>query len=123
MSVQTVLVVDDSRTSRMLIRAIIGQRYPQAQILEAGDGEQALSMAKTLTTSLDLATVDLHMPGMDGLEVVMALRRRFPVAKLGLLTAEVNHRIQQGAAALGVSFIAKPITEESLLRFIEETGG
>jgi len=116
MTLHTILVVDDSRVSRMLIRAIIAHADPQATIIEASNGEEAL--AKTELTSITVATLDLNMPGMDGLVLAKELLSRFPSAKIGLLTANIQEIVRQKADALGISFISKPITEEKILNFI-----
>jgi CheY-like chemotaxis protein len=44
--------------------------------------------------------------------------QRFPQAKIGLLTANIQESIQHKAEALGIGFISKPITEEKILSFI-----
>lgn len=116
MTSHTILVVDDSRVSRMLIRAIIAHADPQAVVIEASNGEEAL--AKTQSTAITIATLDLNMPGMDGLVLAKQLIERFPNAKIGLLTANIQEMVRQKAEALGINFISKPITEEKILSFI-----
>lgn len=116
MTSHTILVVDDSRVSRMLIRAIIAHADPQAVVIEASNGDEAL--AKTQSTSITIATLDLNMPGMDGLVLAKELLQRFPKAKIGLLTANIQQMVREKADALGINFISKPITEEKILSFI-----
>lgn len=116
MTSHTILVVDDSRVSRMLIRAIIAHADPQAVVIEASNGDEAL--AKTQGTPITIATLDLNMPGMDGLVLAKELLQRFPKAKIGLLTANIQEMVRQKANDLGINFISKPITEEKILSFI-----
>jgi two-component system, chemotaxis family, chemotaxis protein CheY len=116
MTTPTILVVDDSRVSRMLIRTIINHSNPDAKVIEACNAEEAL--AKTQSTNIDIATLDLNMPGMDGLLLASNLLERFPHAKIGLLTANIQDAVKQKAEALKISFISKPITEEKILKFI-----
>lgn len=116
MTSHTILVVDDSRVSRMLIRAIIAHADPQAVVIEASNGDEAL--AKTQNTPITIATLDLNMPGMDGLVLAKELLQRFPKAKIGLLTANIQQMVREKADALGINFISKPITEEKILSFI-----
>lgn len=117
MASHTILVVDDSRVSRMLIRAIITQADPHAQVIEASNGDEALS--KTESAQVTIATLDLNMPGMDGLSLASRLLERFPQAKIGLLTANIQDMVRQKAETLGIRFISKPITEEKILSFID----
>ncbi|HAI69646.1 MAG TPA: response regulator [Gammaproteobacteria bacterium] len=116
MTSNTILVVDDSRVSRMLVRAIIDHADEQIEVIEASNGEEALS--KTKETQVKVAILDLNMPGMDGLVLASKLLARFPKAKIGLLTANIQDIVREKAHALGITFIPKPITEERILGFI-----
>ena len=114
--VPTVLIVDDSRLSRMMIRTFITQAHPDWTIIEASNGQEALE--KTVTLTVDVITVDLNMPGMDGLTLVTTFKDRYPAAHITLLTANIQDRVRHFAAAAGVGFITKPITEDNLLAFL-----
>jgi len=118
MTSHTILVVDDSRVSRMLVRAIIKHADKQTEIIEACNAEEAL--IKTEAAQITIAILDLNMPGMDGLVLAKKLRVRFQSAKMGLLTANIQDIVRQKADALGMTFIPKPITEEKILGFIYE---
>jgi CheY-like chemotaxis protein len=61
-----ILVGDDVRLNRVLIRGIL--KPSGCQIVEAGDGQQALTAVEQET--FDAMLLDLQMPVMDGLEVV-----------------------------------------------------
>jgi CheY-like chemotaxis protein len=100
----------------MLVRAIIDHADKQAKIIEASNGDEALT--KTQTAQITVAILDLNMPGMDGLVLATKLFERFPNAKMGLLTANIQDMVRQKAKALGITFIPKPITEERILGFI-----
>ena len=114
--VPTVLIVDDSRLSRMMIRAFITQAHPDWTIIEAGNGQEALE--KTATQTVDLMTIDLNMPGMDGLTLATQLQHNHPSAHITLVTANIQESVRHRAAAAGMGFIAKPITEESILAWL-----
>ena len=116
MTSHIILVVDDSRVSRMLVRAIIDHADEQAEVIEASNGEEALTKVESIP--INIAILDLNMPGMDGLVLASKLLERFPTAKIGLLTANIQDMVRQKARALGISFIPKPITEERILSFI-----
>jgi CheY-like chemotaxis protein len=61
----TVLVVDDSRVSRMMARQFILSAKPGWAIEEAGTGEEALEKVKTVSPKLIL--IDVNMPGIGGM--------------------------------------------------------
>jgi len=95
MTSHTILVVDDSRVSRMLVRAIIDNADKQAKFVEACNGEEAL--IKTESVQMTIAILDLNMPGMDGLVLAKKLLKRFPKAKIGLLTANIQEIVREKA--------------------------
>lgn len=111
-----VLIVDDSRMSRMLIGAIVEDVFPDAEIIEADDGETALQKSDSLT--IDIATIDLNMPGMNGLELSEQLKQRSPNVHIGLMTSTTDDDVQLRASGLGLHFVPKPITEEAVEAFL-----
>ncbi len=66
---RTMLVVDDARLARMMIRRFVSNTYPDWIILEAQDGTEALTLVEARSDAgpIDVMTIDLNMPGMDGL--------------------------------------------------------
>jgi CheY-like chemotaxis protein len=114
---KTVMIVDDSGISRMMLRAIIENSYENWNILEAADAREAEKLSET--NNIDLITLDMNMPGMDGLTVAPSLKKNCPAAKIALLTANFQERIKSKAEMQGLLFIPKPITEEKILQFIE----
>lgn len=110
---KTILIVDDSRVSRMMVKAIVTEAHPEWETLEAGNGEEALATTKN-TGHLDLIILDFNMPGMDGLELGTKLIEQYPDAKTYLLTANIQKSIQEKSEALGISFVKKPITQDKI---------
>ncbi len=77
----TVLVVDDERGPRESLRLIL---EPTHQVLQAASGAEALDTLRT--TSVDLVTLDLNMPGMKGDDVMRTVRREFPEVEVIVIT-------------------------------------
>ena len=111
---KAVLVVDDSRVSRMMIKAIIADTRPNWEIQEAGSGDEALTLLEDIL-HIDLMILDYNMPGMDGLTLGKELKQKHPEAKIHLLTANIQESIRQKANKAGVAFVKKPITEEKIV--------
>ncbi|WP_018151278.1 response regulator transcription factor [Leeia oryzae] len=105
----TILLVDDSRVSRMLCAALIRSLRPASVIVEAKDGAEALEVLGA--HQVDIAILDMNMPGMNGLELAAVLRAQYPQIKLAMLTANVQDSVRDTANALKVSFFRKPVTE------------
>ena len=110
----TVLIVDDSRVSRLVARQYITTLHPGWNVVEAGTGEEALAKAPQVQPQLVL--VDVNMPGMGGLACAEQLRALLPAAHISLLTANVQDATRQRASDIGVGFMEKPITPERIAR-------
>jgi CheY-like chemotaxis protein len=119
--VPTVLIVDDSRLARLMLRTSITSVHPDWHIIEAGSGPEALD--KTTGHTVDAMTIDLNMPGMDGLTLAAHLRQRYPTARLTLVTANVQDSVRQRAEAAGLHFMAKPLDAQDIIAWLDSVGG
>ena len=116
---KTILVVDDSVVSRMMIKAIIESYVPEVNIIEAGNGDQALERVID-NMAIDIAFIDFNMPGMTGLELISALADKLTIPKVALLTANIQNEIREQALAAGVTFLNKPFNEEVISTFLHD---
>jgi two-component system chemotaxis response regulator CheY len=114
---KTILLVDDSRVSREVIKVfLIGRRY---RVLEAPDGVQALRVMHEYHP--DLVIADLEMPKLDGFGLCEAIRtdtrlRTTPVLVLSGTRGPETDKRCRAAGALEV--LAKPIQPQPLLAAI-----
>lgn len=118
MSQKTMLIVDDSRLSRMLIRNFVIEFKPDWNLVEAESGDDALVKCEGL--DIDWMTIDYNMPGMDGITLSVKLRLKYPDAKIALLTANIQSSIKRQANEVGVDFIQKPITQEKIGNYLNQ---
>jgi len=114
-----VLHVDDDPMNLRVVEEILGAFHHTA--VKASSGAEALILAGR--HSFDVILMDIHMPGMGGVEAVQRLRalpgpaRNTPVIAL---TADVVSRHPSEYLALGfVDFVAKPILVSGLLEAIK----
>ena len=121
MTGKTVLIVDDSKVSRMMIQALIKELDSSINILESESGDTALEMVKK--HKIDYFSVDLNMPGMDGLELIAKLKPDYPNAKYSLLTANVQDATRKQCDDLGIKYTEKPVTEDSIKGMLEYFNG
>ncbi|MFA7280342.1 MAG: response regulator [Sterolibacterium sp.] len=110
------LYVDDSRVSRMKIRQLVQQARPDWELIEATSGEEAI--AKTAGSCPDLISIDINMPGMNGMEAVGELRKNCPNARFVLLSSNIQEEMHRQARDLGVGFVEKPITESCIAKVL-----
>lgn len=109
---QTLLVVDDSKVSRMMIKAKVQQLQPTWVVLEAANGEEAVAMVRA--SAPDFITMDVNMPGINGFEAVEQIRAFNTTARIAMLTANIQEASRDRAAALKVTFVKKPATEPAI---------
>lgn len=114
---KTIMIVDDSKVSRMMITAIIKNNHPDMAFIEASDGGEAIELSKG--QSIDFFSVDLNMPGIDGLELITKLKSNFPNSKYALLTANIQDAIKTKAEQAGAICINKPISETCIGTMLE----
>ena len=112
-----ILIVDDSLLARMMARQSINKFLPTAKIVEAIDGTDALKKADT--DEFEIAFIDLNMPGMDGLAVALELKQRNSKTHLILCTANIQETSRQRADALGMKFLAKPISLDKVKEVLQ----
>lgn len=111
-----ILIVDDSTVSRMVLGAIIKEHMPDANLIEAKSGDDALS--KVGDVSIDMAIIDYNMPGMTGLELFDELAKITPIPRRALLTANIQDSVRAQAETIGVVFLNKPINEAVVTPFL-----
>jgi CheY-like chemotaxis protein len=107
-TVTKILIVDDSSFQRRTIRRALAQEG--YQIIEAGDGAQAMQIIAS--EAPDCILTDLIMPGTDGFAVLEALRDRHSHVPIIVVTADIQGTTRQRCLELGAAgFIQKPINE------------
>ncbi|MBR4169758.1 MAG: response regulator [Lachnospiraceae bacterium] len=116
-----ILLVDDSRTSRRMLKEII-EGAGHEIIGEAENGEEGYLKFKELRP--DLVTLDITMPKMDGLEALKLIHKEDENAKVIMITAagqkeKMMQAIKEGAA----EFITKPYEAEEVAKLIDKVLG
>jgi PAS domain S-box-containing protein len=115
-----VLLVEDEAELRGLLASFLERAH--YRVIQAATGIEALQAAATQPP--DLVISDVFMPGMDGYELVRSLRAHkllsaIPVILIsGVFTDEAALRL---ATSIGVHFLVKPFTRETLLASVAET--
>lgn len=109
---KTLLIVDDSRVSRMMIRSFVLAKHPEWGILEAINGTDALEMVGRIPPNF--CTMDINMPGITGIDAAEQMLKKCPDIRVAIFSANIQESFQSRSAALGAQFVAKPVTEKSV---------
>jgi len=111
----TVLIVDDSVVNRMVLSQLLRNRLPDAVIVEAADGIEALQQLRR--QSFDLILMDILMPNLNGIEATKRIKSqlRLQTPVIGL-TADISGDVHAEALAAGMfALITKPFSHAHLL--------
>ena len=111
-----VLMVDDEERMRKRVRDFLVKK--DFQVLEAGDGEEAIDVFFA-DKKIDLVILDVMMPKMNGWEVLETIRKYSKVPVI-LLTAKAEERDELRGFELGVDeYITKPFSPKILVARVE----
>ena len=113
-----ILIVDDSKTSRKLLRELL-EDNGFTIIGEAENGEEGYQMYKSLKP--DLVTMDITMPRMDGIECLSLIRHADENAKVIMITAAGQREKMVEALKRGAEdFLTKPFDANRVLETVKE---
>jgi two-component system cell cycle response regulator DivK len=116
---EIVLIVDDNRASRELIRAIL--KPVRCNITEATHGQQALDLMQQERP--DLVLLDIDMPGLDGLAVLKKMRQDASLADLPVVAVTafaMEGDREKGMAAGFTAYVTKPVRAAILRQQVQQ---
>jgi YesN/AraC family two-component response regulator len=110
-----ILIVDDSLSFRMGMRALLEIQPDMQEIGMAPNGHKAMELVEELQP--DLVLLDAQMPDMTGIEVTQKIKNRWPKVKVILMTMYSDFRLKAIEAGAD-SFLTKGIPPEHVLSLI-----
>jgi two-component system response regulator AlgR len=113
-----VLLVDDEPLARQRLRSLVEEIDAGFEVIaEAGDGESAL--AEIAATKPDIVLLDIHMPGMNGIEVAQQLAGNDTAPAVIFATAYDSYALD-AFDAHAIAYLLKPVRKEKLLGALEK---
>lgn len=113
-----ILIVDDSRTTRKILRQILEESGHEV-VGEATNGEEGVLQYKELRP--DLTTMDITMPIVDGVEALQQIRELDPEAKVIMISAAgQKHKVLAAMKAGAAEFLTKPLDEAEITERINK---
>ena len=113
------LIVDDSRTTRLILRRILVEMG--YEVCEAANGREALAAIET-ERAVSLVLTDWNMPEMNGLELVKRLRQNPELASLRVVMVTTETELGHMVLALDAGaneYVMKPFTKDILKEKLE----
>jgi two-component system chemotaxis response regulator CheY len=122
MTLARILTVDDSASIRLTINVTLSNAG--YSVVEASDGAEGLAAAQQ--DAFDLIITDLNMPGMDGLQMIEAIRKQ-PIGAgvpIIFLSTESDGDVKAQAKAAGATgWLTKPFDPETLIKIVRKVIG
>ncbi len=119
-SAKTILIVEDSTTTRALIRAVIDE-MGDFNIVEASSGFEALKLLPS--RNFDLVITDVNMPDINGLELISFIKNHPRYNHLPLIivsTERSEEDLKKGLALGAIAYITKPFKANELQEAIKQ---
>ncbi len=114
---ETVLLVEDEPLVRNLVSEVL--RKSGYEVLEFGNGREAIARARHHAGPIQLLVTDVVMPGMSGIELSRQLAEAQEGLRILFLSGYSDDLVvRQGALLPGRAFLQKPFTPDSLLRAV-----
>lgn len=115
-----VLIVDDHRVVRDGLEALISAEPGMCVVGSAGDGAEAIQLAKRLKP--DIILMDLVMPHMDGVQATLQIKQDNPKARILVLTSFAeNHQVFSAIKAGANGYLMKDTSAEDLIQALHDT--
>jgi DNA-binding NarL/FixJ family response regulator len=112
-----ILAVDDHPLLREGVAALIATQPDLELVAQASNGEGAVEQFRL--THPDITLMDLQMPGMSGLDAIIAIRREWPTSRIIVLTTYAGDVLAQRALKAGAqAYILKNLVDKELLETI-----
>lgn len=105
----------------MIIRAHMLAQHPGWIITEAASGTDAIALVEHDVP--DYCTMDINMPGISGTDAAEVILAKYPALRMVLFSANIQEANHIRANALGIIFVAKPVTEKSIAQALEHFAG
>ena len=122
MGLYNVLIVDDQRDARSVLRAGLETLQTKLKMIDVPSGEEA--MLVIASQPIDLLVADIRLPGMTGLELQERARQRNPDLKVILITGVTDTRVRDKVVRAGAeAFFYKPVEMPDFLSAVERCLG
>ncbi len=113
----SILVVDDDRDNADLLAELFTMEGHAVEVAYSGDD----AIAAFLRTKYDLAFMDVVMPGRNGVDSFLEIKRKHPNARVYMMTAySVEQLLQQALDNGAIGALSKPLSADQLLRAIDD---
>ena len=117
-----ILVIDDQEPIRRIVRRAL--ETEGFEVLDASDGELGMTLLDRAQAPVDVVITDIFMPGMDGIQTLREIRKRFPSIRVIAISGGDSSGLldlRQDAELLGaVKSVHKPFTAREIVDAVRD---
>ena len=111
-----VLAVDDDMINLKLLKSMLMKTGHVAEVIEAGNGSDAVDILKARQQEIDIVLLDIIMPIMNGIEVLQVVRADENLHQVPIIVLTTDETKKGEALEYGAnSFLMKPIRKDDLV--------
>ena len=108
-----ILVVEDEFVNQEILKSLIGEAY---EVVPAYTGAEAMELVRTQHETLSLILLDLHLPDIQGLELLRRLRDDAVFSRLPVIVMTADREAEVESLTLGaIDFIPKPYPQQKVI--------
>lgn len=112
-----VMIIDDSEPDQFLSKLMVQQKNPDAKILQAYDGKEALEILETVESQPEVIFLDINMPRMNGHEFLEAYSNNYACGSVIVMLSSSDQGDDKEKALKHPcvkKYLIKPLTQASL---------
>lgn len=114
------MIVDDSKLIRQRLHSIL-ENLGHRIVAEAENGKEALEIYARRANDIDLITLDIEMPGINGIEVIRLIREQNPSANIIMISSVEDRAKVYSAIKLGAKhYFVKPFSEDKIREVLDK---
>ena len=120
MANKTILIIDDHKNFREMVRSFIAKRFQGVDIKEAATGEEGVEVARSERP--DISLIDIRLPGIDGIETARQIKQHVPECHIITMSMFKQSSLQNLIAQKVIIFVNKDEIDSELIPLLRVIG-
>lgn len=115
---KTILIVDDHKDFREMVRSFVTRNFKDINIKEAATGEEGVALA--VQERPDVSLIDIRLPGIDGIETARQIKQRLPECKIITMSMFKQSSFQNLIDQKVIVFVSKDEIDSELIPLLHK---